>query len=228
MEDDIEAYVTTCLVCQLDKLETKKDAGLLQPLPIPDKPFQSVSMDFISGFPNVDGMASIFVVVDRFFKYAIFIAAPRACPTEVAAELFLKHVIKYFGILEDIISDRDTRFTSRFWTSLFNMLGTEIKFSIANNCQIDGQVERMNQLLEEYLRHYVSASQRIDIAQFNCNLHRSSATGKSPFKIVYEQQSLTPHEVTVQQRGGSCPVAYRFARDKQEILVDARDCLAKA
>lgn len=95
----------TCLVCQLDKLEKKKEAGLLQSLPIPDKPFQSVSMDFISGFPKVDGMASIFVIVDHFSKYAIFIAAPSAYPAEVAADLFLKNIVKYFGIPEDIISN---------------------------------------------------------------------------------------------------------------------------
>lgn len=145
MEEDVDAYVRTCLVCQVDKLERKKEAGLLQPLPIPDRPFQSVSMDFISGFPKVDGLASIFVVVDRFSKYAVFIACPKACPAEVAAELFLKHVVKYFSVLEDIISDRDSRFTGRFWTSLFNMMGTELKFSTANHPQTDGQTELMNQ-----------------------------------------------------------------------------------
>ena len=69
----------TCLVCQQDKVEKKNKAGLLQPLPIPGKPWTSVSMDFIGGFPKVDGMSSVMVVVDRFSKYAIFIAAPMTC-----------------------------------------------------------------------------------------------------------------------------------------------------
>ncbi|KAL0315101.1 UNVERIFIED_CONTAM: Retrovirus-related Pol polyprotein from transposon.6 [Sesamum calycinum] len=89
MEEDVEAYVRTCLVCQLDKVERKKEAGLLQPLPIPEVPWQSVSMDFITGFPKVNGMASILVVVDRFSKYGIFIAAPHACPAETAAGVIL-------------------------------------------------------------------------------------------------------------------------------------------
>ena len=76
MEDDIEAYVKTCHVCQVDKTEHKKEAGLLQPLPFPEGPWPSVSMDFIYGFSNVDGKASIIVVVDRFSKYSIYIAAP--------------------------------------------------------------------------------------------------------------------------------------------------------
>lgn len=85
---------------------------------------------------------------------------------------FVNNVIKYFGIPEDIISDRDTRFTGRFWTALFNMMGTELKFSTANHPQTDGQTERMNQVLEEYFRHYLSASQKdcvglLDMAPFS-------------------------------------------------------------
>ena len=68
-------------------------------------------------------------------------------------------MVKYFGVPADVVSHRDTRFTGRFWTALFNMMGTEIKFSTANHPQIDGQTERINFLLEEYFRHYVTATQ---------------------------------------------------------------------
>ncbi|RAX29328.1 UNVERIFIED_CONTAM: hypothetical protein DQE83_28155 [Escherichia coli] len=78
------------------------------------------------------------MVVDRFSKYAVFMAAPHACPADVAAELFFKNIVKYFGLPEDIISDRDARFTGRFWTSLFNALGSELKFSTANHPQTNG------------------------------------------------------------------------------------------
>lgn len=233
MEEDVEHYVKTCLVCQLDKTERLKEAGLLQPLPIPERPWQSVSMDFILGFPKVNGLASILVVVDRFTKYAVFIGAPKVCSAELTAELFFKNVIKYFGVPQDIVSDRDTRFTGRFWTALFNMMGSELKFSTANHPQTDGQTERMNQLLEEYMRHYVTASQRnwadlLDVAQFSYNLHKSSATGLSPFELLYSFQPTTPHEVALQKSGGDCPAAYRFARAKQELLDEAKDSLAKA
>ncbi|KAG6506194.1 hypothetical protein ZIOFF_031512 [Zingiber officinale] len=103
MENDVEAYVKTCLVCQQDKTERKKQAGLLQSLSISEKPWVSVSMDFISGFPKVDGISFIMVVVDRFSKYAIFIAAPSACPSDVAVELFYRHVVKFFGLPNDIV-----------------------------------------------------------------------------------------------------------------------------
>lgn len=106
-KDDVEAYVRSCLVSQLDKLERKNETGLLQPLPILERPFQSVSMDFISRFPKVDGKTSIFVVVDTFSKYEIFIACLNACPTDIAANLCFKYVVKYFGIQEALISDCD-------------------------------------------------------------------------------------------------------------------------
>ena len=107
MELDIELYVRTCLVCQQDKGLTQKEAGLLQPLPIPESPWISISMDFIIGLPKAKGMGSVFVVVDRFSKYAVFMVAPSTCTVEVAANLFYKNVVKYFGLPEDIVSDRD-------------------------------------------------------------------------------------------------------------------------
>ncbi|KAL0430882.1 UNVERIFIED_CONTAM: Transposon Tf2-11 polyprotein [Sesamum radiatum] len=75
MRDDVETYVRTCLICQQDKADHQKKAGLLQPLPIPTRPWESVSMDYISGLPKVGDLGSIIVVVDRLSKYATFIAA---------------------------------------------------------------------------------------------------------------------------------------------------------
>ncbi|RVW19034.1 Transposon Tf2-2 polyprotein [Vitis vinifera] len=155
MGEDVQAYVKSCLICQMDKTERKKAAGLLQPLPILERPWENISMDFITGFPKVRDFKSVFVVVDRFSKYVVFIPAPHACPVEEAAKL----------------------------------LGSELKFSTANHPQTDGQTERINALLEEYLRHYVIATQKnwvdlMDIAQLCYNLQRSSAPGMSPFKLA--------------------------------------------
>ena len=93
-------------------------------------------MDFISRFPKVEGFGSVLVVVERFSKYAIFIPAPNECE---AAHIFFSNVVKHFGMLEDIVSDQDTRFTSRLWVVLFMMWGTECKFSTTNHPQTDNQ-----------------------------------------------------------------------------------------
>ncbi|KAE8668323.1 cytochrome P450 78A7-like [Hibiscus syriacus] len=232
MAEDVQAYVKTCLVCQQDKIEAKKPAGLLQPLPIPERPWESISMDFIIGLPKTDGLSSIMVVVDRFSKYATFIPASKVCPAVEAARLFLKHVVKYWGMPKTIISDRDTRFTGRFWTELFKLMGSSLNFSTAVHPQTDGQTERVNALLEIYLRHYVSANQRdwpklLDVAQFSYNLQRSKATNQSPFEIVTGQQPLTPNTVVTKYEGPN-PSAHNIAKEWHEQHDLARACLNKA
>ncbi|KAK9113309.1 hypothetical protein Syun_020106 [Stephania yunnanensis] len=233
MEEDVDQYVRTCLVCQQDKTERRKAPGLLEPLPVPDRPFQSISMDFIIGLPKVQGMTNVLVVVDRFSKYATFIAAPKNCDADTTAELFLKHVAKYWGIPEDIISDRDARFIWRFWVALFNLLGSELKFSTANHPQTDGQTERVNALLEDYLRHYMNASQTnwvdlLDTTQFCYNLHKSSATELSPFEVVMGKEPVTPHEVAKSKSMGSSPAAYHFLRGANRAEEALKTTLAKA
>ena len=96
-------------------------------------------MDFISGFAKVEGFGLVLVVVDRFSKYVVFITAPSDCPIEEATQIFFSNVVKHFGMPKDILSDRDKRFTGRFWVELFKMWGTKCKFSTANHSQTDGQ-----------------------------------------------------------------------------------------
>ena len=133
-------------------------------------------MNFISGFPKVEGFGSILVVVDKFSKYVVFIPAPSECPAEEAARIFFSNIVMHFGMPKDIVSDRDTRFTGRFWVELFKIWVTECKFSTANHPQTDGQTERVNQMLEEYLRHYVTTAQTnwlelLEPTQLSYNLH---------------------------------------------------------
>ncbi|KAI5675744.1 hypothetical protein M9H77_06694 [Catharanthus roseus] len=142
MQDEVESYVRTCLICQQDKVEQNAPSGLLDPLPIPKRPWESVSMDFITSLPKSEGFGNIVVVVDRFSKYATFIPAPTDCTAEVTARLFLKNVVKLWGVPSNIVSDRDPRFTGRFWTELFKLLGSDLNFSTSFHPQSDGQTER--------------------------------------------------------------------------------------
>ena len=113
------------------------------------------------------------------------------------------------------------------------MLGSTLKFFTANHPQTDGQTEGINALLEEYLRHYVSANQRnwvdlLDTAQFCYNLYQSSATGLSPCEVAFGHQPLAPHEVAKLKGGNRCLAAYKFARQRQELIDEAQDSLEKA
>ena len=84
--------------------------GLLEPLPVPERSWESISLDFISSLPLVGRLGSILVVVDRFSKYATFIATPLHCSVEEAAKLMMKNMVKYWGVSHNIIGDCDARF----------------------------------------------------------------------------------------------------------------------
>ncbi|XP_016165032.1 uncharacterized protein LOC107607616 [Arachis ipaensis] len=151
---------------------------------------------------------------------------------EEPARLFFKNVVKYRGLPKSIISDRDPRFTGRLWTELFKLLGSELHFSTSFHPQTDGHTERVNALLECYLRHFVSANQKdwtklLDIAQFSYNLQRSESTGKSPFEIVTRQQPLTPHSLSSSYSGKS-PGAYHIINSWEEQANVTRSYLDKA
>ena len=96
-------------------------------------------MDFITCLAKFEGCGNIMVVVDRFSKYGIFIPVPTKFTAEDAARLFFMYVVKYWGFPKSIISNRDTRFTRKFWMEVFKLMGTELRFSISFHPQIDGQ-----------------------------------------------------------------------------------------
>ncbi|KAI5681851.1 hypothetical protein M9H77_03079 [Catharanthus roseus] len=210
MQDEVESYVRTCLICQQDKVEQQAPAGLLDPLPIPKRPWESVSMDFITSLPKSEGFGSIIVVVDRFSKYATFIPAPVDCTAEETARLFLKNVVKLWGVPSNIVRDRDPRFTGRFWTELFKLLGSELNFSTSFHPQSDGQIERTNALLELYLRHYWS-----------------EVSNRSPFEVIMGQQPTMPLTLSTSYKGKS-PSTFKFAKSWHEQAELARAYLNKA
>ncbi len=133
LKDCVEEYVKTCLTCQQNRTFNKKQAGLLQPLPIPEGPWENMSMDFMVSLPPSKGFDAIMVVVDRFSKMAHFI------PTkdEATGRLFFSHIFKHHGLPKDIVSDRDPKFISKFWRALWKRMGLELKMSTSFRPQTD-------------------------------------------------------------------------------------------
>ena len=172
------------------------------------------------------------MVVDHFSKYATFIPAPNECTTEDTINLFFKHVVKYKGLPKSIVSDHDSWFTGRFWTELFKLMESALYFFTSFHPQTDEQTERMNDLLELYLRCFVSVNQHdwaklLDVAQFFYNLQRIEATSKSPFEVIMGQQPLTPHTL-IMSYTGRCPTTYKVAKSWHEQADTARAHLDKA
>jgi len=144
MKKNVAEYLERCLECQQIKAEHLHPAGLLQPLPIPEWKWETISMDFITGLPRTKkNNDSIMVVVDKLSKAAHFIPVWSTYKAVQIAHIFMKNVFKLHG-LPKVISDRDVKFTSAFWRTLFAELGTQLNFSTAYHPQTDGQTERVH------------------------------------------------------------------------------------
>lgn len=123
-------FVTNCLPCQQIKYETKKITGLLCPLPVPQRPWEDLSLDFILGLPSFHGNSVILVVVDRFSKGIHLGMLPAAHTAHVVASLFIEIVGKIHGLQRSLVSDRDHLFLSLFWRELFQLSGTQLRMSL--------------------------------------------------------------------------------------------------
>ena len=186
MRQEIYDYVDRCDTCQRNKSPRHKPFGLLQPLPVPTRPWSSLSMDFIVKLPKSKGFDFIFVVVCRFTKQAHFIPSIESMSSSDLADLYINNIFKLHGLPDDIVSDRGPVFRSKFWLSLLESLKIKSKLSTAFHPQTDGQTERVNQSIEQYLRCYTNFSQDdwsrlLPHAEFAYNNTMSSTTKVSPF-----------------------------------------------
>ena len=197
MWNTVGEYVRSCLVCQLVKSDHRKKAGALQPIPLLERKWQQTTMDPVTDLPESEGKTAIAVFVDRLSKMVHFAPCTKEISAEKYPQLFIDHVFKHHGLPEVIISDRDPRFTSRFWRELFQKLGTDLRFSTAFHPQTDGQSEVTIRVLENFLRPYVERSphtwvQQLPLAEFAVNNTVSISTGFTPFYLNTGAHPTTP------------------------------------
>jgi hypothetical protein len=190
MKQVVEFFVKQCDVCQKAKHELCKYPGLLHPLPIPQQSWSDISLDFIEGLPNSNGYSVILVIVDRFTKYSHFFPLKHPFSAVLMAQLFLDNIVKLHGVPKSIVSDRDKIFTSAFWTELFKLLNTDLKFSTIYHPQSDGQTERVNQCLEMFLHCSVQSTPKqwvkwLPLAGLWYNTSYHSSLNCTPFKALY-------------------------------------------
>ena len=198
MKREIAEYVALCDVCQRVKAEHQRPAGLLQPLKIPEWKWEEIGMDFIVGLPKTkEGYDSIWVIVDRLTKVAHFIPVKTTYTGDRLAELYMSRIVSLHGVPKKIVSDRGSQFTSRFWGSFHEAMGTHLNFSTAYHPQTDGQTERVNQILEDMLRacvldHGPKWVSCLPLAEFSYNNSYQASLQMSPFEALYGRKCRTP------------------------------------
>ena len=225
----VQDYVSGCDMCQRTKAPRHRPHGLLQPLPVPSTPWSHITLDHITQLPRSNGFDAILVVVDRFTKMAIFAPAETTDDAPKLAKQFIRCVFANHGLPEDIVSDRGPTFASSFFRALCSELGIHSSLSTAYHPQSDGQTERTNQILEQYLRCYLGHLQDdwhdlLPIAQFAYNSTTQSSTQQAPFFLNYgrlPRGEITPSPTTL-------PMVNDYLSELKTAQNLAHDTLKKA
>ncbi|KAL0534283.1 hypothetical protein IC582_028572 [Cucumis melo] len=198
MKREVAEFVSKCLVCQQVKAPRRKPAGLLQPLSVPKWKWEKVSMDFITGLPRtLRGFTVIWVVVDRLTKSAHFVPGKSTYTASKWAQLYMSEIVRLHGVPMSIVSDRDARFTSKFWKGLQTAMGTRLDFSTAFQPQTDGQTKRLNQVLKDMLRACAlefpgSWDSHLHLMEFAYNNSFQATIGMAPFEALYNKCCRSP------------------------------------
>jgi hypothetical protein len=209
----VAEYVKSCIPYQQMKVYPEKAHGLLNPIPLPSAPWEQATVDFITQLPPSQGYDVILVVTDQFSKRVHFMATTSNISAEGNAQLFHDNVWKHHGWMQKIITDQGTQFAVKFTQALNDLLGVEMALSTTYHPQMDGQTERINQELEQYLQLYTNFMQSdwvewLSSAEFAYNNHPHSATGQSPFFLKYGRHPNLP--TMVHASGIENPTAEEF------------------
>ncbi len=189
MARDVRRFAQGCPDCAMSKSPRHLPAGKLLPLPVPNRPWSHLGVDFVTDLPPSEGKTCILVMVDRFSKSCRLLPF-KGLPTALEmAELLFNHVFRYYGIPEDIVSDRGPQFISRVWKAFFQLLGVTVSLSSGYHPESNGQTERKIQEVGRFLRtfchgHQNSWNQFLGWAEYAQNSLRQPSTGLTPFQCV--------------------------------------------
>ncbi|GJS23077.1 hypothetical protein Tco_0451709 [Tanacetum coccineum] len=232
MKAEIATYVSKCLTCAKVKAEHQKPSGLLQQPEIPEWKWEKITMDFVSGLPRTpSGYDSIWVIVDRLTKSAHFLPMKKTDSIEKLAQLYLKEIVCKHGVPTSIISDRDSLFTSRFWKSLQEAMGTQLDMSTAYHPETDGQSERTIQTMEDMLRACVidfgsSWDRHLPLVEFSYNNSYHASIKAAPFEALYGRKCRSP--VCWSEVGDSQLTGPEMVRETTEKIVQIKNRLLTA
>ena len=226
---DIGKYVEGCDLCQRMKNRMEEPAEKLKLSKVPKKPWSHLTVDFITKLPVVAGKDTVLVVCNRLSKMMHFVATTEGTSVEGLARLFQDNVWKLHGLLESIVSDREPQFVAELTKELNRMLGIKTKLSKAFHPQTDGQTERINQELEQYLRFFIEHRQKnwlewLVAAEFTVNNKVHTATKVSPFMANYGKELRMGGDI---KRKGKVKSATEFVKRMKKVYKEAEVALKK-
>lgn len=238
---DVRRFIASCDSCQRVKPTNQTPVGLLQPLPVPGDTWDSVSMDLIVSLPQTSaGFTAIAVFVDRLSKMTHLAPCRDDTSAETLAEIFVQNVFKLHGLPSQIVSDRDPRFTGKFWRALMQRLEVSQAMSSAFHPQTDGNTERVNRVLEDMLRHYIDPAQStwdslLPLVEFAINDSYHESVRNTPFVLNFGKRPRLPvdlalrgEEAQSQVTNATCDSAVALVDRIHRVVAEAKKCLEAA
>ncbi len=232
---DVESYCKLCVTCKRTKDNTQKPYGLLHLLMPPTYPWEIIGIDFIDFLPESSNRDRIFdiltVIIDKLTGMVHLVPSHMNYKVKEVAELIFEEVYKLHGLPKGIVSDRDTLFTSIFWSHLYKLIGSKLKMSSAYHPETDGTTERANRVIGAMLRQCISADQKNWVAmlpaiEFAINLACSEITGYAPFflnngqmprSMIWDNTAKTEY-----------PGMHVFAMQMKQAIISAHDSILES
>jgi len=188
MGKDVQEFCRTCESCQRAKGSTQKPSGKLHHLPIPTKPWESIGMDFVRPFPESKGYNYLWVIICRMTSMVHLVPVHTKITATELSWKYLREIVRLHGLPASIVSDRDSKFTSKWWRSLHKIMGAKLLMSTSFHPQTDGQTERANRNIGQIFRTVVQPDQKnwidkVNMTEFAINASISETTRYAPFEL---------------------------------------------
>jgi len=226
---DVKTFCNSCATCQAIKTSNVRPQGRLHSLPIPARPWSSIGMDFVGPFPLADDVDYIWVVLCRLTSLVHLIPLRTTTTAAQLAPLFMSHIVRLHGLPETIVSDRDPKFTSQFWTETHRLLGIKLARSTAFHPQTNSASERMIRKVSQVMRAMVKPDQldwpkHLPMVEFALNSSVSRSTGFAPFELTYGYIPRTIQTIGESEFAG----VQDFADNARDLVIRAHDALIES
>ena len=215
----VKSFVKSCDTCQRSKGDALRP-NPLQALPLPKRPWEDLSMDFITGLPpSVNGNNAILTFVDRLTKYAHFVPTSTSVTAAGTADFYMKNVYRLHGLSRTIVCDRDPRFTVEFFREVFKRLKVDLRFSTSQHPETDGQTERIHRTIGQILRSVVNHQQNdwedvLPLCEFAYIDMTHGSTQNSPFFLTYSKSAVCRRSSPWSNRISNEPSCKKLVRRK--------------